>query len=235
MNEGVLHDVIKVMKSKGQNMTDMEKITVLCFDEIHLANRVAIERKEECVIGPHKKCQIFVARGLFSKWKQPIYYQFDQKVTTEILFDILRKLYNSGYRVVGMTCDLGPKNQGLLKCLDIDPISEGGKTFFLHPSDANLRVHVFADPPHLIKLLRNHFIDHGFTVDGQYISKDALERLLYLNSADLKIVHRLSRLHLDAQGTQRQNVKLATQIFSNTNAQAIKWCMEKSLMEDRAE
>lgn len=153
VNEGVLHDVLKVMRRKGQNMTDMQKITVICFNEIHLANRVAIERKEERVIGPNKKCQIFIARGLFSKWKQPIYYQFDQKVTTDILFDILRKLYSNGYRVVGITSDLGPDNQGLLKCLNIDPISEGGKTFFLHPSDANLRVHVFADPPHLIKLL----------------------------------------------------------------------------------
>lgn len=58
-------------------MTNMDKITALCFDEIHLSNQAAIERREERVIGPHEKCQVAVARGLFTKWKQPVYYEFD--------------------------------------------------------------------------------------------------------------------------------------------------------------
>lgn len=56
------------MKYKGKNMTKMEKATVICFDEIHLSNQMAIERRQERVIGPHKKCQVVVARGLFKKW-----------------------------------------------------------------------------------------------------------------------------------------------------------------------
>jgi len=43
----------------------MDKIITLCFDEIHLSNQAAIERREERVIGPHEKCQVAVARGLY--------------------------------------------------------------------------------------------------------------------------------------------------------------------------
>lgn len=68
IDEGILKDVLQIMKCKGQNMTDMEKVTMICFDEIHLSNQIAIERRQERVIGPHKKCQVVVARGLFKKW-----------------------------------------------------------------------------------------------------------------------------------------------------------------------
>ncbi|KAL6416868.1 hypothetical protein ACFW04_014787 [Cataglyphis niger] len=72
----------------------------------------------------------------------------------------------------------------------------------------------YADVPHLLKL-------------------DCLEKLLKINVGDLKIAHKLSRTHLDVKETQRQNVKLAAQIFSNKNAVAIKWCEENSLLKSK--
>lgn len=110
-----------------------------------------------------------------------------------------------------MTCDLGPSNYNLLKKL-ID-LQEKGKTSFQHPCHKDINIHVFLDAPHLLKLLRNHFIDSGFHINGHFITSATLEKLLQINSADLKIAFKLSRNHLDVQGTQRQNVKLATQIF----------------------
>lgn len=38
IDEGILKDVLQIMKCKGQNMTDMEKVTMICFGEIHLSN-----------------------------------------------------------------------------------------------------------------------------------------------------------------------------------------------------
>lgn len=55
------------MKYKGQSMSEIEKITVLCFDEIHVTEQIAIERSGERVIGPNKKCNVIVCRGLFKK------------------------------------------------------------------------------------------------------------------------------------------------------------------------
>lgn len=54
-----------------------------------------------------------------------------------------------------------------------------------------------------------------------------------VNVGDLKIAHKLSRAHLDVKGTQRQNIKMATQIFSNKNAAAINWCGENGLLNSK--
>lgn len=62
------------------------------------------------------------------------------------------------------------------------------------------------------------------------MDKKCLEELIKLNASDLKIAHKLSRTHLDAKGTRRQNVKLAAQILSNTNASAIRWCGNNGLL-----
>jgi len=101
---------------------------------------------------------------------------------------------------------------------------EGKQCFFLHPSDKNLKVFVFTDIPHIIKLARNNLFDSGFIIDIQLINKQILEELVALNSCDLKIAFNLSRLHLDVKGNQRQSVKLAAQVFSRHNAKAIEYC-----------
>lgn len=110
------------------------------------------------------------ARGLFKKWKQPVFYKFDQDVTKDILMEVIRHLYDSDYRVIAITCDLGPSNQKLLKELGIG-IQEHEKCYFQHPSNDALNVFIFADPPHLIKLARNHYIDQGFNYNGECIKK----------------------------------------------------------------
>lgn len=48
----------------------------------------------------------------------------------------------------------------------------------------------------------------------------------------MKIAHKLSEIHLNVQGPMRQNVKLATQLISATNAAAIEWCGERGYMKN---
>lgn len=52
-----------------------------------------------------------------------------------------------------MTCDLGPSNQNLMKQLKINIMESEDKTYFEHPCDENVKIHVFIDAPHLMKLL----------------------------------------------------------------------------------
>lgn len=103
--------------------------------------------------------------------------------------------------------------------------------FFLHPENENLKIHVFADAPHLIKLLRNHFLDHDFTSDGVTIDRTCLEKLLKASNSDLKMAYKLSRYHLDVKGTERQKVWPAVQIFSNQVSKAIDWCGRSGFLE----
>lgn len=51
------------MKAKGTLMTSREKLSVICFDETYVSNRLCYDKKNEQVIGPHKCVQTVVVRG----------------------------------------------------------------------------------------------------------------------------------------------------------------------------
>uniref|UniRef100_A0A1Y1MIA0 Transposable element P transposase-like RNase H domain-containing protein n=1 Tax=Photinus pyralis TaxID=7054 RepID=A0A1Y1MIA0_PHOPY len=112
-------EVLRLMKFKGKSMTNMQKVTILSFDEVYLSDEICFDKQEQRIIGPCKSAQVVMARGLFSDWKQPIYFKFDQAMTKAILFEIIRKV-EPYYTVVAIVCDMGASNQGLWKSFDID-------------------------------------------------------------------------------------------------------------------
>lgn len=196
----------------------------------------------EKVYGSHKTCLFIMARVLFKKWRQPVYCNFDVSMSRNILFTVIQDLYEIGYIVVAVTCDMGSSNMKLWKDLNIGVENYSHskdktittdiekKCFIMYPANNSLKIVFYADVSHLLKLARNNFVDSGFKFKGNLVDKTCLEQLLTLNNSDLKICHKLSRAHLDAKGTQRQNVKLAAQIFSNTNTLTIKWCGENAFL-----
>lgn len=109
-----------------------------------------VERKEQKVYGPHEYFQVMMARGLFNKWKQPVFYDYDQPITKDIIVKIIQELYDSGYPVVAVTCDLGPKNKAVWNELGVG-LDDPENCSFPHPSDENLQICTFFDPPHLLK------------------------------------------------------------------------------------
>jgi len=193
-----------------------------------------LERREQQIYGPCKTCQFVMARGFFKKWKQPVYYNYDEPMSREILFAVLQHLHRAGYIVVAITCDMGPTNMKVWRDLNIginisdrsdnNIIITEKQCYITHPLDKLLKIYFYADVPHLLKLARNNLFDSGFCLKGNIVNKSCLEELVKLNANDLKTAHKLSTTHLDATGTRRQNVKLAAQIFSNTNSSAIRWC-----------
>ncbi|CAI6369848.1 unnamed protein product [Macrosiphum euphorbiae] len=222
---GLLHGVLSLMKSKGDTMETNDKLTILCFDETYISKRICFDKKNEQVLGPHKSVQTVIARGLINNWKQPIYYNFDERMTKEILNKIIEELSEVGFNVVAIVSDSGSTNVGLWKSLDISI----NNTSFEHPK-LNSRIHVFADVPHLLKLARNHLLDSGFILpNGKFIGKNILHEVLNLNyGKDYKFAHKLSERHLFVEGSGRMNVRLAANVFSNSVSKAIAYCGEKN-------
>ena len=58
-----------------------------------------------------------------SNWKQPLFYDFDTPMTTEILFEIIACIHEMGFEVVALVSDMSPTNIGLWKSLNITPSS----------------------------------------------------------------------------------------------------------------
>lgn len=50
---------------QGALMTNIEKLTVICFDETYVSSRLCYDKKNEQVVGSHKCVQTVVVRGIY--------------------------------------------------------------------------------------------------------------------------------------------------------------------------
>lgn len=176
---GLLTDVLEMMEEKAKLLSLFEKITVISMDEVYISHEVAIDRREEQVIGPHRTVQVVMARGLFKRWKHPIFFDFDRNMNKEILLHIIEKLYDSGFTVICAVSDLGSSKAAMWRSVKIG-VSENEQCFFLHPR-TDQPVFVLYDAPHAIKLARNHFLNHGFEYKGSHITAEMLHLLVEKN------------------------------------------------------
>lgn len=107
---GILSVVLYCMIAKRKCMPDIERLVVLTFEEIYINNKVAIDRKVEKVIGPHKTCQCVMIKSLFTSWKQPVYYQYYEAMDARTLNNIILQLHDGSYTVIAITSDMDPGN-----------------------------------------------------------------------------------------------------------------------------
>lgn len=222
---GIMKQVLLIMQNNGTFLNEFEKLTALSFDEMSLNKKICFDRHNERLFGPHSDAQVLIARGITGKWKQPIYYDFDKAMTKETLYNVIIALEEVGYKVVSVTSDMGGKNKTLWNSLCINP----DKTHFINPYDSSRKVFVFYDVPHLLKLARNHFVEKGFiTEDGTHLTSNTLKEIINLQSTDLKLAFRLRTDHIFIKN--KQNVKLAAQLFSNTTSKAIHYLGEQGLL-----
>ncbi|KAJ8912457.1 hypothetical protein NQ315_002823 [Exocentrus adspersus] len=140
-----------------------------------------LDQQRDEIVGEHKYMQVVMARGLTDPWKQPIFVDFDKKITKSILNELLEELHKINYHVVACVSDCGGGNMGLWKELEISV----AKTYYLHPV-SNEKVYFFADVPHLLRLTRNWLIDNGFILeDGTLITKQPIEMLIRNTSSEV--------------------------------------------------
>lgn len=157
-----------------------------------------------------------MAKGLFSQWKQPIFVDFDKRMTKEILHHVIVSLSEIGYTVVATVCDCAGSNLGLLKELGVSY----EKTWFL---SNQRKVYCFCDAPHLLKLSRNHFLDSGFTLEGgEVISCRPVRELISKTGTEISSLFKLYPSHVNCEKQARQNVRLAAQLLSHTTATALR-------------
>jgi len=160
---------------------------------------------------------MYQVRSLFSKWKQPIFAKFDQKVTKEILLEIISALYNiAGITVVACVSDCGTTNQGLWTSLGVNV----EKSWIQHPN-CGRKIYFFADAPHLLKLIRNWLLDSGFEWNSRYITKEPLTSLLKDRTAEVSSTFKCTMLHIECKGAMRQRVRLAAELLSHTVSHAL--------------
>lgn len=147
-------------------------------------------------------------------------------MTKGMLMEAVNRLYDAGYEVVATTSDMG--NKGVWGELNITSQNH----FFEHPVINNAKIFIFVDVPHLLKLLRNWFIDKGFLLPNcsEPLTAAVFQAIIDMNQdSDLHVAHWI----LDACNSLRQAVRPAAQLWSHTVAKAIKWAGKRGILKVR--
>lgn len=174
---GIQEDVLHVLGKLSSTLSPEERLVCISFDEVQLSERAQYDSSRDAVIGPHKHAQAVMMRPIVGDWKQPVYFGFDEEMTPDLFEKIVERLYQVGFIVVASVCDLGPSNQGFLSEMGVYKSQESSVA---HPCDPELKIHFFADVPHLLKLFRNHIIDQGIFYGGDFFGADLLRTTINL-------------------------------------------------------
>jgi Transposase protein len=220
---GLLKAALILMSARAKCMTSKQKLAAISFDEVHTSKEYAVDMKEDKVVGGCSKTQVIMARGLFSPWKCPVYFQHNQPVTEELLDSVITALHEAGFVVATVVSDMGTENQKLYAEMGVTE----ERPYFLNPVTGE-HISCFHDAPHLLKLARNHLVDQGFILNPnspqaqqEVACVEPLQQLIKIISGRDLPSHRVTHLHLSCEGCDRQIVILAAQVLSQKTAVAL--------------
>jgi hypothetical protein len=183
-------------------MDDRSKLCGVLFDEMSLDSRFILDKTVDKVYSSSHS-QVAMVRGICKNWKQPIYYEYDSPMTKSILLEIIHRLESIGLKVVCTTSDFGAENQALWKNMGVNEVT----TYFQNPFEHHRKIHVFADVPHMLKLIRNHLIDDGFQIKGTTINASTLETLINANGEEKKLCPALGPKLIQLTKAERMRVR----------------------------
>lgn len=241
---------IRCLQSKVKNLSDSEKICVLCADEMSLKRHLVYQVKRDKIIGFHEidgvqkqepatKAFVVMVRGLFSKWKQPLAYCFlnQTKNYPELknwLDNIIIKVMNIGLKIVAFTSDQGSNFISMATDRNVTAADP-----FFRINDK--KIYYIFDVPHLLKCLRNNLIDNDFVIsndtDGkeEIASWDDVENLYEIEKEkSYKMAFKLTESHIRPNNFEKTKVKFAAQVFSRSVANAMQCNVELGKLPENA-
>lgn len=241
---GLNDRLFQQLKHQTKKMNEMEKACILMFDEMALKPHFDYNKKKDKIIGFvnngfRMKSQIadhalvFMIRGIYRNYKQPICYTFcSGSTSTEelvmLLTCVIKKLKETGFNVVATVCDQGASNVSAINHL----VEETKRNHLRNEEEYNKYVFKvdgeeiipLFDPPHLIKGIRNNLINKDLKYVMEQKDKTAkwahLMQLYEENPAykGIRLMPKLTENHINPKKILKMKVKCATQVFSRSVA-----------------
>ncbi len=234
LSTGFSGDVFVLMQRKAAKLQDSERVCALVLDEMSLKAGLTYCKANDSIVGFENfgelgssskianHALVLMARGIQSKWKQPLAFFLVSNSTPaerlKIIVELsIKKLFDADFTTACVICDQGATNQQMFRLLAVDRDSPFAMI-------DNKVVNFMFDPPHLIKCLRNNLIRHDFNVNGNIIRWQHIADFYDRDSKQsLKLAPKLTDKHLNLPpfAAMRVGLRLAAQIFSHSVAAGI--------------
>nr|CAH7733463.1 unnamed protein product [Callosobruchus chinensis] len=240
----------KKLAIKVKTMCKNERACAVIFDEIALKPKLEYNESFDYIEGYEdlgflgrkneiaNSALVFYVRGLFCNWKVPLcYFTSKGPVKGDILAQLIKEVIEGLRRLqlipVALVADQGTNNRNAYKILGASK---------LNPviTINNLKLFTIFDVPHLLKSLRNNFINPKlkFKINGHLICWLDIIKTFEIDrkSKTTRALTKITETHLNPNSFQKMRVKYAAQIFSNSVASAVKSASQlQSIESDTAE
>ncbi|KAF0297950.1 Transposable element P transposase [Amphibalanus amphitrite] len=70
-------------------MPERDRHCTIMMDEMDIMGLVTYDQQMDQMLGPFKHLQVFLVCGIFSSWKLPVMFAFNQPVTKELFLDLI--------------------------------------------------------------------------------------------------------------------------------------------------
>lgn len=187
-----------------------------------------------------KECFVFMVVAVNEDWKIPIGYFLTSSLNSsqkcELLKHALSLLKETGINIISLTFDGCSSNITMAKLLGCNfNISTLDTTFVAQSTNNNnTEVAVFFDPAHMIKLVRNAFGEKKIFMDGdnQIVDFSFIQKLCVLQETEgAHLANKLRKQNIHYH-KQKMKVKLATQLISQSVADALKFLKNNLCLPD---
>lgn len=102
------------------------------------------------------------------KWKQSVFYYFYVNMSAVLFKQLIIELENIGIQIVAIVSDMDGKNSIICSELGVSHTKSPLQT----RQNSSRHVFVFVDIPHLIKMLRKHYLNSGIILpSGKCVDK----------------------------------------------------------------
>ncbi|XP_076250082.1 uncharacterized protein LOC143189952 isoform X2 [Rhynchophorus ferrugineus] len=230
-----------------RKLAPIDRIAILIFDEMYLDLGLSYNFSEDNIIGFHDlgsgvrkpfPCDyvnVFMVKGVFKQWQQPLCYTFtDGPINAidlkDLIKKIIRKCHECGLSIVATVCDQGSANVAAIKIL-----LQETQEYFSQRNEKNnhfgflideKEIVPLFDGPLLLKGLRNNLLTRNlhFVKDGiSRVAKwDHIEQLYkFEKKMEMQMCNKLTDQHVIRGIINKKNVKHCAQVFSKTVGKAI--------------
>ncbi|XP_071641540.1 uncharacterized protein [Temnothorax longispinosus] len=240
----------QLLKKKMQCKKPIQRHGLLVLDEINLRRSVTVSSKNLCYSGltdfgddgPKASViddqathgLVFLFQPLADTFTQPIaVFASKGPVKGEELAKLALKaialLETSGVFIHGIISDGAHTNAKMGSILGIERSIHNTKTWFTHPLNSERQVFVFSDVPHLIKNIRNRLYNKRrlrLSANRDWVEWKYFEKLFKVDTmhpGNARACPKISQNHIKLDSVSKMRVRLATQIFSNSVADGLRF------------
>ena len=161
----------------------------------------------------------------------------------QVTQDVVRAAHTVGLCIRVCVSDMGPANQNMWRVVGVHSRQESVVNYISHPCNSSQRLYFMADPPHLLKNVRNCLLTQSITLPPAVVTRaqlpsdsvtlDHVRSLVDLqDNRQLKLAPQLTSAHLSPGQYQKMRVGMAAAVLSHTTATALQFCASLNLLSN---